>query len=204
MEGLNVGGFLLGYIAVLVFGIVSLVALGLLIGRLTRASRILFASGLFLASLIAVVAILSFLSPSYHPGETWPLLVLAVLALSAAGSGQFIAALRSTRVFAASICCAAISFLLLTVPMFGGEWPPPNIRGLIPKFIPNELYFFPIMSLLFAVGSILFAALLSPGSARKAIQGPLEKEKFPPSDEVDPTGITVWTKENISRGRPPS
>jgi hypothetical protein len=29
------------------------------------------------------------------------------------------------------------------------------------------------------------------------------KRKMLPSDEVDPTGITVWTKENISRGRPP-
>ena len=33
MEGLNIAGILLGYLGVLVFGIVALVALGLLIAR---------------------------------------------------------------------------------------------------------------------------------------------------------------------------
>jgi hypothetical protein len=45
VEGLNIAAILLGYLGVLVFAIVALVALGLLIARLFRAAMITFASG---------------------------------------------------------------------------------------------------------------------------------------------------------------
>jgi hypothetical protein len=55
VEGLNVGGYLLGYLAVLVFAGTSLVALGLLIVGLTKPARIVFAAGLLTADGIAAV-----------------------------------------------------------------------------------------------------------------------------------------------------
>src|SRR5206468_3198240 len=49
VEGVNLGGFLLGFLGVIVFGFTSIVALGLLIARKTTVARIVFAAGLLLA-----------------------------------------------------------------------------------------------------------------------------------------------------------
>jgi multisubunit Na+/H+ antiporter MnhC subunit len=62
VEGMNVGGIILGYLAVLVIGVAALVGIGLLIARQTRAARRLFAVGLVSAAIIAALAILSFLA----------------------------------------------------------------------------------------------------------------------------------------------
>src|SRR5262249_17487278 len=121
VEGVNVGGLLLGYLAVLVFGIASVVALGLCIARLTRAARIVFASGLLGATLIAALAALSFLQREFHPQGNKALIVLAALTLLLAGLGQFVAALRSPRTYAAALGCAAASLAFLSAPVLGTE-----------------------------------------------------------------------------------
>ena len=45
VEGLNIGGILLLYLSLIVFGIGTLGAIGLWIGRLPRAALLTFASG---------------------------------------------------------------------------------------------------------------------------------------------------------------
>jgi hypothetical protein len=117
MEGINMLAVLLGFLGVLVFGITSLVALGLLIACKTREARMTFAGGLLFTAIIAALAVLSFLEHGggYDPGDTGGklMIVLAALTLLLAGAGQFIAALRSPWTFAAALGCVAISMVLL-------------------------------------------------------------------------------------------
>jgi hypothetical protein len=175
------GGILLGYLAVLVFGIVSLVALGLLIGRVTKAARIVFASGLLAGALIMAFAVLTFLSPSYHPEDALLEIALAALTLVVMGAGQFIAALRSLRVFGVVILFAAASLVIAILPVFGGEWTPPGLRLLSPQIsVP--------LSLFVAIGGLLLAVFLPSGSKPIQPAGPRLRN---PAADVDPTGITV-------------
>src|SRR5262249_18779894 len=116
VEGVNVGGILLGYLAVLVFGVASVVALGLCLAQLTRAARVVFASGLLGATLVAALAALSFLQREFNPAGSEALIVLAALTLLLAGVGQFVAALGSPRAYAAALGCAAASLALLSAP----------------------------------------------------------------------------------------
>src|SRR5256885_1946738 len=97
------GGFLLGFLGILVFGFTSILALGLLIARKTTVARLVFATGLLLAAVIMAVAALSFLQREYHGAEDWPQIVLAVLSLLLAATGQFIAAVRSPRAYGAAL-----------------------------------------------------------------------------------------------------
>ncbi len=122
MEGLNIGAFLAGYFAVLAFGITSLVAAGLWIARRPRAARIEFAAGFLAATLILALAVLSFLAPEFRQQADTALLVVAVVSLSAAGIGQFLAALHGPRAFAGAFACAAASVALLAWPLVAGDW----------------------------------------------------------------------------------
>src|SRR5262249_27480490 len=79
--GRIVAGLLLGYLAFLVFAIVSLVALGLWIGRRTRAARITFAAGLLSATALLAVAALTFLGGEALEQPFSATVVLSVLAL---------------------------------------------------------------------------------------------------------------------------
>ena len=124
MEGVNLGGFMLLYLAVIVFGVVSLVALGLLIGRLIKASRIVFASGFLCATLIATLATLSFLDRQFNHDNRDTLFIVRVCAiLLLAGAGQLVAALRSPRAsYAAAFGCAAGAILYgIGVAMAGSD-----------------------------------------------------------------------------------
>lgn len=100
MEGMNIGAMLLGFLGVLVSGLTSLVALGLLIARQTKPALITFAAGLLVTGVIAAIATVSFLQ---HGGGYDPdpddlggrlMIVLSAVTLLLAGAGQFISALQ--------------------------------------------------------------------------------------------------------------
>ncbi len=117
MEGVNMGGFMLGYLAVFVLGGAFLVALGLLLAGWSKAARFLFASGFLLAMLITAVAALSFLQPEYHREDSEAISAgVAAVVVLLAGMGQFIAAFRGAGRYAAALACA------LALPAFGILW----------------------------------------------------------------------------------
>jgi hypothetical protein len=115
VEGVNVGAILLGYLGALVLGITSLVALGLLIARQTKAALITFAAGLLVTAGIAALATLSFLQKGYgfYVEGSEPMILLTALSLVLAGAGQFVAALQGPRTYAAAFGCAAGSMVFL-------------------------------------------------------------------------------------------
>jgi hypothetical protein len=119
VEGVNMGGFLLGFLAVLVFGAVSLLAVGLLLARLYRAARIVFACGLCCATVIAALAALSFLAREYHPEGNEVRIVLGALTLLLVGAGPLLAAFRSPGAYGAALGCAAGALVYGTVAGFG-------------------------------------------------------------------------------------
>jgi hypothetical protein len=121
MEGMNMAGLLAGYLAVLAFGITSLVAFGFLMARRTQGARIVFAAGLLCAAIIAGLAVLSFLEPEFRQDASVALIVATAASLFLAGSGQFIAALRGSRSYAAAFACAAVSMGLLASPLLVGD-----------------------------------------------------------------------------------
>jgi hypothetical protein len=174
VEGLNVGGYLLGYLAVLVFAGTSLVALGLLIFGLTKPGRMVFASGLLAADIIAAVATLSFLAREFNPdGTDSPVIALSALSLLLAGTGQFIAAIRNPRAYPAALACAAVALMFVAAPLLRGD-----VRNLIPGLYLLSLAWlgFPpaVPGLLLALASLLVATLLpvrSRGRNRKRAAG---------------------------------
>jgi hypothetical protein len=150
-------GLLLGYLAVFVFAVASLVALVLLTACLIKAALILFAAGLLCATVIAAVATLTFLGKESHEYHFSTMIVLTALALLLAGAGQFVAALRSPRTYAAALACAAGSIVLLAAPLLGCDVGTliPGVRhldtaGPVPLALP---------SLLLAVAGLMIAVL---------------------------------------------
>jgi hypothetical protein len=121
MEGVNVTAVLAGYLAVFGFGITSLVAFGFWIARRTRGARIVFAAGLLFAAIIAGLAVLSFLAPEFRQDASVALIFVTTACLFLAGGGQFIAALRGSRTYAAAFACAAVSMALLATPLLRGD-----------------------------------------------------------------------------------
>lgn len=159
MEGLNVGRFLLLYFAVLVFGITSVAAVGLLVGRLTKAARIVFAAGFLCADTIAALAALSFLAPEFnHDGISSSFIVLTALSLLLGGSGQFAAALQTPKAFAASFGCAACSIPFLAGPLLTGD-AGAQIPGLHMLVAFLGQIGWAIVSLLFASAAVAIAVL---------------------------------------------
>jgi hypothetical protein len=123
VEGLNVGAILLGYLGVLVLGVTSLTALGLLLARRTRGALITFAAGLLAATVLAALATLSFLQKGmgFYVEGSEPTIALTALSLLLAGAGQFVAALRRPRTYAAALGCAAVSLAFLSAPLLGAD-----------------------------------------------------------------------------------
>jgi hypothetical protein len=164
VEGVNIGGILLGYVAVLVFGVTSLVALGLLIARL-KAALIVFAAGMLCADLIAALAVLSCLEFNPDASETAEI-VLATLSLVLSGTGQFIAALRRGWVYVVALGCAGASIVFLVFPLTG--YPVADVFGDLDPHLAFKLS--SSFSVLFAVASLL-VALLFPSGQRMERQG---------------------------------
>src|SRR6516162_7752968 len=114
VEGLNIGGIMLLYLSLIVFGIGTLGAVGLWIGRLPRAALLTFASGQLFSAIIAAFATLTFLGREFHhEDENMGMILLIATILLLAGSGQFIAAIRCPRYYGAALACGAASILFL-------------------------------------------------------------------------------------------
>jgi hypothetical protein len=164
VEGLNVGGYLLGFLGIGVLGLTSLVALGLLIARKTTAARIVFAAGLLSAAVIVAVAVLSFLSREFHGDEVWPQLVLTALILLLSATGQFVAAVRRPRTYGAALACAVGAMLFLAT-LLQGDFVASVIRGR--DLNPAAVRFIQALSLLLALASLMIA--LFPRQRRGAL-----------------------------------
>jgi hypothetical protein len=157
---------LLWYLAGLVFGITSVVAFGLLIARLTKAARILFAAGLLcLAVATAAVSLSGVEEPERIGGEFGVLMiVMSGLSLLIAGVGQFVAAFRSPRTYAAALGCA----LLATVFMAAFTLSCMEITAdVIPFEFPAPALPLAVASMLAAVASLMIAALFPSGFRRR-------------------------------------
>ncbi len=154
MEGLNIAAFLAGFLAVFVFGITSLMSFGLLIVRHTRTARIVFAGGLLSAAVIAASGILSFFAPEfYHQADT-PLIVVTSASLLLAGAGQFVAAFRGARTYAAAFGCTTLSLVLVVSPLLGVDWGRRLLGGLGLKLAELGVPLLVAASLLPAVVSV--------------------------------------------------
>jgi hypothetical protein len=157
VEGVNLGGMMLGFLAVIVFAITSLAALGLLITARTRAAHILFASGWFAGACIATFAGLSFLSTEYHREGDVPYIVLTCLSLFLGGVGQFVAARRGPWTYLAALACTVASLLVPPAgfQLLGGDY----IGGLGWSLVGQEIPL-AVASLVLAVASLLIAIFL--------------------------------------------
>jgi hypothetical protein len=121
VEGINMAAIMLGYLGVLLFALASVVALGLLIARKTTAARILFASGLLTAVTLLVVATVWYVWPDFTQGRIESVTMLFGSCLLLAGAGQFMAALRGPKVYAAALACAVFSVLAWLL-LGGGDY----------------------------------------------------------------------------------
>jgi hypothetical protein len=148
VEGVNLGGFMLGFAGVVALGVASLVALVLLVARKATAARFVFAAGMLLAAVIVAAAVLTFLQSEYlHEGDSAGLIVLAAATLLLAGAGQFVAAFRGPGIYGAALAFAAGSILY------------PATGGLGGTHVPWGLPEGPRVSLLLAAASVLLAVL---------------------------------------------
>jgi hypothetical protein len=150
---MNMVGILLGYLAVFVLGGAFLVALGLWLAGQGKIAKFLFAGGLLLATLIMAVAALSFLDLDFHHEAQREaiLIVVATLVLLLAGSGQFIAAFRSSGRYAAALACALSALASGVATSAGGG-------DAMPFHLPAGA----VISSLLAIASVVIAVL--PGS----------------------------------------
>jgi hypothetical protein len=170
VEGINIGGILIGYLAVLVFGVISLVAVGLLIARLTKAARITFAAGLLGADMIAAFAALTFLDNQFnHDGSDTSLIIVTALSMLLGGAGQFIAALRRPWIYATALASTAGSVMFLAAPLLGGNADHQLFGGLHLRLSPHLTLG---LSLLLAVTSLIIAVLYPSGPRRTLTKRP--------------------------------
>jgi hypothetical protein len=168
LEGLNILGILLGYLAVFVFGLACLVAVGLLIAHQTKAARIVFAAGWLCAAVIAAIAALSFLSPVYQDQESTPMIVLLALSLLFAGAGQFVAALRGPGTYAAAFGCAAASMgIVVGSALFGAD-----LIGVLGQELVWPGWLQAGVSLFLGVASLGIAVLLPFGTRQTGPERP--------------------------------
>ena len=123
MTGVNMGGLLLGMVALVVAGLVGLVALGLVIAGRWKPARITFASGVLAGCLIAAAATLTWLQRGmgFHREGDEPVIVLVALCLAVVGAGQFAAALRDGRAYAVAIGLAGGSAACVGALAAGAE-----------------------------------------------------------------------------------
>jgi hypothetical protein len=123
VEGLNLGGILLLYLSLFLFGIGTLVAVGLWITGFNRGALLTFASGQLASALVAAFAALTFLDPQFfHGDDSSGMILLTTAILLLAGTGQFIAAIRCPRNYGAALACGAVSILFLAGSSFQGDW----------------------------------------------------------------------------------
>jgi hypothetical protein len=171
VEGVNTLAILAGFLALLVSGLTSVVALGLLVARHTRAARVLFAAGLLAAVLIMAVAMFSFFAPEYRGHAGAAMILIVALSLLLAGAGQFAAALRGGWTYAAALACAVAAVALVASPVVVGDRSVALLGDFGLRFMDWGL---PVLVVagLFPVGaSALIGALVLPPSRRTERSG---------------------------------
>jgi hypothetical protein len=166
-------GIQLWFLAILVFGIIVLGTLGLLIARRFKAARIMFAAGLLATSVIAAVAMLTFIEGGITAKQDNMLFVVTALNFLLAGAGQFIAALRRPRVYAVTLGCVAISQLVLW-PALGGDL----MYDLLGPFALRHQILVAVVGLLFAAASVL-VAVFYPRASRQVEETRSEASEQP-------------------------
>jgi hypothetical protein len=164
---MNMGGLLLGYLAVFVLGGAILVALGLLLAGQGKIARFVSAGGFLLATLIMAVAALSFLEPEFRHDESAAFILVVAAILFLAGAGQFIAAFRGPGRYAAALACALGSLAIGTAVAVGGA-------DVMLSHVPAG----PVVSGLLAAASVVIAVLPSFG----------ERHTEPPESTFDEPG----------------
>jgi hypothetical protein len=174
MEGLNRPGFQLWFLAILVFGITVLAALGLLIAGRTRAARILLAAGLLGASAITAVGTLTFVDWDFNEQQINMLLVVTALAFLLAGAGQFIAALRSPWIYAAALGCVALSQVTLWAAMMAHS---DRLHGVLGGRLFEHRLPVAVASLLLAGASVLIAVFCPSGARQTETRNPGASER---------------------------
>jgi hypothetical protein len=158
-------GVLLIYLALAVFGITSIVALGLSIAGRTRAALILFASGLlFLSFVTGFVPLMAFMDAINDPNSQLKLadealFGMVALGLFLAGTGQFIAAIRKPRSYLAVFRCMIGSLLFLGCAAFAEADFFARLLGDFNRFIPEKKLPLAMASLLLAVAGLIIAVL---------------------------------------------
>jgi hypothetical protein len=121
MEGVNVGGILIGYVGLVDLGTATLIALGLLAVRRSPSARFVFASGLFSSAVLWTIAVLGFLQRGMHVDRHWTAIILAAAVLLLSGTGQFIAAVRNPQVYGTALVCTLCAMGLLALPTLVSE-----------------------------------------------------------------------------------
>src|SRR5262245_39692712 len=115
---MNIVAIMMGYVAIWLLVVESLVALVLLIARKTRGAKITMASGLLGATVIVALAALTFLEPGmglHLEGQELDI-VVAAFTLLVAGIGPFIAAVRRAGYYGAATAFSAASLFFLANP----------------------------------------------------------------------------------------
>ncbi len=158
MEGVNLGGILLGYLAVLVFGAGLLVALALWIARQARAARFALAAGFLLAGVISALVALSFLQGEYRHGIDLTYLILDAGSLLVAGIGPFVAAFRGPRTYAATLALALGAVAVLTLPFLDSDSGQALVGG-VNLHLGDHLVALAAVSLSLALAGLVIAVL---------------------------------------------
>jgi len=105
VEGMNIAGLLLGFVAALVLGGTCLVAIGHWIARRSDQGLRLFAIGLLSTAVVAAFAVLSFLAREINDPPPTVICLLTALSLVVGGSGQFVANRQGRGAYGAALVC---------------------------------------------------------------------------------------------------
>ena len=173
MEGMNIPALLAGYLAFGAFVLWSLAAFGVLLAGRGQVARIMFAGGLFGAALLVAAAMLTFLAPEYRSGAPAWLVAVTALSLFLSGIGQFLASLRSAWGYAVAFAFAAASMLLVSSPLFYGDWAPAFLAEFAQQMNERGLPLLDLASLVPAVLSAGIGVYLLLRPAAPPDQGPL-------------------------------
>src|SRR5262245_5759469 len=119
---MNIAGLLLGFVAALVLGGTSLVAIGLWIARRSDQALRLFAIGLMLTAVVAAFAVLSFLAREINDPPPAVICLLTALSLVMGGAGQAIAARQGRRTYSAALVCTLGSIVFVVAAFMVTEY----------------------------------------------------------------------------------
>ena len=119
MEGVNFLPIMATFLAFLIFGITTLVAIGMLFFQKSRQARLLFSGGFLCGTVIVALSLLSFFERQYRHNNSTTLIVISIVTLCLAGAGQYLAARRNGLTFVMAFACSTIALILMCYPQYG-------------------------------------------------------------------------------------